>query len=308
MNDNDCGICLDNCDTKLTCGHYFHKECVLRWMSVDNRSNDKKFKCNLCFKLYSYDDTINLDIFDDAMEHSIKVDNVEFIDNFYSKNIKSKKLVDYYICKIYEFDSINIFNYLIKNKIDCLIYNSESILYSAHFKEELYFYKGIHKNTNFDNKILKRIFDFNNYNLFFKFVEKCMHNNSFDLLRYVCDNKTNCSKKCKHLSKNDHMQEYFSKNKCTCNDDILQYLYKNIYNLRNNSNDIISFVIYLNYADLYNHIYKKKCHSECVKQYKIIIQRNIITFLDNLNSKDLPIYIDCLLKSCYKNIAMTKPK
>jgi hypothetical protein len=45
-----CSICLDiDCNYKTICGHFFHSQCIMRWVSISN-----KYDCPICRKNMSY--------------------------------------------------------------------------------------------------------------------------------------------------------------------------------------------------------------------------------------------------------------
>ena len=50
LNTNTCSICLDvNCNYKTVCGHSFHTQCIMQWISISN-----KYECPMCRNNISY--------------------------------------------------------------------------------------------------------------------------------------------------------------------------------------------------------------------------------------------------------------
>ena len=49
-NTDTCSICLDmNCNYKTICGHSFHSQCIMRWVTISN-----KYECPICRKNISH--------------------------------------------------------------------------------------------------------------------------------------------------------------------------------------------------------------------------------------------------------------
>ncbi len=51
MESDNCLICYSNCDTKLSCGHYYHHHCF-----KDYLNECKKSSCCYCFKVFNETD------------------------------------------------------------------------------------------------------------------------------------------------------------------------------------------------------------------------------------------------------------
>lgn len=47
----ECLICIQMCNERLSCGHYYHTECLTKWFKISN-----KYKCLYCMKIISLSD------------------------------------------------------------------------------------------------------------------------------------------------------------------------------------------------------------------------------------------------------------